>query len=185
MTDLPDLRRHLVFTAALHLKTSQGEFYFLTKKDCPPSGLRCKHLGWDCWEVSQGDSLIPTTLTVMPGSSPGQLSFDPLSGSVRSPLCEWRWIFFANCSLEKDLVNYRFPSYCSSIFTFPSWWTSYLFYIHFSYLIFNHFKFHSSWSSVFLRSWTFIFDSFNLSLIFFKQLFKCGTLLSSVNHFWL
>lgn len=85
----------------------------------------------------------------------------------KKPLCEGRWIFFANCSLEKVLVNCRFPSFYSSVFTFPSWWTSYLFSTQFLYLIFNHFKFHSSWFSVFLRSWIFIFDSFNLSLIFF------------------
>lgn len=79
--------------------------------------------------------------------------FWPSVRVCKKPLCEWRWIFFANCSLEKVVVNYRFPSFCSSIFTFPSWWTSYLFYTQFSYLIFNHFKFHSSWSKLNFHLW--------------------------------
>lgn len=87
-------------------KTSQGEFYFLTKRIALLLALDVNT--WDeIVEVSQGDSLIPTT-TVMPGSSPGQLSFDPLSGSVRSPYVSGGRDFLCKLQFRKDLVNYRF-----------------------------------------------------------------------------
>lgn len=79
---------------------------------------------------------VPTNLTVWPGSRAGQLSFDPLSGSVRSPT--WgRVDFLCRLQFRKSSGQPQASFFFFSQLHIPIWWTSYLFCPEFSYFIFN------------------------------------------------